>query len=209
MTKKHTIADELFAFVTNAETKSQLSGDLNELHSCMKRGLLKASVVLTGGLIECVLYYHIEGVDTIRNSIPGFSKREVGLSNLLQWARQYYVIDDNLFRLSEPVRDYRNLIHPRVQERLKTQLSENLVQISYNVLLEIIRNVNRHHDVILNQQPETIVARKVNEICKRQPTKADYQIYVPILGKYGNSRGELIVERSLRATLKKRSKHAR
>ena len=199
------IADELFRFVTKPEIKSQITLDLSELHSCMKQGLLKASVVLTGALIECVLYYHIESVDSIRNTIPRFTQRDVGLSDLLQWARQYDVIDNNLFRLSEPIRDYRNLIHPRVRERTKTQLSENLVQIGYNVLLEIVRSVNRHYNVVQSQKAESIVARKVNEVASRSPTKADFHVYVPILEKYGYLRGELIIERSLRAGKRKRS----
>ena len=197
--------DELLEFITKPDVKKQLTEDFGELHSCMKQGLLKASVVLIGGLIECVLYYHIESVDVIRNSIPRFDQRDVGLSDLLQWARQYDVIDNNLFRLSEPIRDYRNLIHPRVQVRTKTQLSENLVQIGYNVLLEVIRSVNRHHGVIQNQKAESIISRKVNEICSRPATKADYYIYVPILEKYSYARGGLIIERSLRAGKRKRS----
>jgi len=200
------VANELFGFITKPEVKAQLTADLSELHDCMKQGTLKASVVLIGGLVECVLYYHIESVDSIRNSIPRFEQREIGLSDLLQWGRQHGVIDDNLFRLSEPIRDYRNLIHPRVQIRTKTQLSENLVQIGYNVLLEIIRSVNKHHALISSQKADAIITKKVKEICKRPPTKADIQIYTPILEKYGLHRGELILERTLRASVRKKRK---
>ena len=172
----------------------------------MKQGTLKASVVLIGGLVECVLYYHIESVDDIKNAIPRFDQREIGLSDLLQWARQYGIIDESLFRLSEPIRDYRNLIHPRVQIRTKTLLSENLVQIGYNVLLEIIHNVNKHHTLVSGQKADAIVSKKVKEICNRPPTKADIQIYTPILEKYGFQRGELILERTLLASIRKKRK---
>jgi hypothetical protein len=143
--------NDLFKFMTKPEVKAQLTNDLDELHRCMKEGALKASAVLIGGLIECILYYHIESVDDIKNAIPRFDQREIGLSDLLQWARQYGIIDDNLFRLSEPIRDYRNLIHPRVQIRTKTLLSENLIQIGYNVLLEIIHSVNKRTQLFLKK----------------------------------------------------------
>jgi hypothetical protein len=202
-------ANDLFDFVTKSEVKAQLISDLDELHGCMRQGLLKPAVVLIGGLVECVLYYHIEGVDTIRNLIPRFAQRDVGLNDLLQWSRQHNVIDENLFRLAEPIRDYRNLIHPRVQERTKTQLSENLVQIGYNVLLEIIRSVNRHNSSVQSQKAESIVERKVKDVIGRQSTKADLQVYVPILEKYGFLRGELIIERSLQVGKRKRVKSVR
>jgi len=198
--------NDLFRFITKPEVKAQLQNDLDELHVCMKQGALKASVVLIGGLVECVLYYHIESVDDIKNAIPRFDQREIGLSDLLQWARQYGIIDESLFRLSEPIRDYRNLIHPRVQIRTKTLLSENLVQIGYNVLLEIIHNVNKHHTLVSGQKADAIVSKKVKEICNRPPTKADIQIYTPILEKYGFQRGELILERTLLASIRKKRK---
>src|SRR5262245_49605731 len=106
------IGDELFHFTNKPEVKRQIQTDLDELHSCMEAKLWKASLILIGSLIECVLYYHIESVDGIRTSIPKFEVRNVGLSDLLQWAREHKIIDESLFRLSEPIRDYRNLIHP-------------------------------------------------------------------------------------------------
>lgn len=196
--------NDRFGFIAKLEVKSQLTTDFNELHLCMKQSAFKASIVLIGSLVECVLYYHIESVDDIKNSIPRFDQREIGLSDLLQWARQYGIIDENLFKLSEPIRDYRNLIHPRVQIRTKTLLSENLVQIGYNVLLEIILSVNKHNELIDSKKADVIVSKKVKEICHRLPTKADIKIYTPILEKYGLQRGGLILERTLLAGKRKK-----
>lgn len=199
------IADELFNFVTKRDVRQQLTNDLNELHDCMNIGVNKASAVLIGSLIECVLYYHIQAIDSIKTSIPGFEKREMALSDLLQVARKHNIIDEGLFRLSEPIREYRNLIHPRVQLRTNVQLSENLIQIAYNVLHEIIRSVNLHRDLLESTNRQAIVKRNVADICRRAATKADYQVYVPILEKYGNSRGTLLLQRTLRAGRRRKS----
>jgi len=192
------VTEELFRFVSKPEVRAQLEADLDELHGCMEARRWKASIVIVGSLIEAVLYYHLEQTDSIRCSIPRFPQRHVGLSDLLQWARKYNVIDNNLFRLSEPIRDYRNLIHPRVQQRAGTQVTENLVQIGYNVLLEIVRSVNEHHHLLSSENARSVVTMIVQEVCKRTPTEADFRVYIPILEKYGGSRGSKIIRRSLK-----------
>jgi hypothetical protein len=196
-----TAAEDLFRFVTDSGVREQLQADLDELHNCMEYQQWKASIVLIGSLIEAVLYYHIEGTDSVRIQIPGFDNRPVGLNDLLQWAKKYGVIDDHLFRLADSIRDYRNLIHPRVQRRTKLQVTENLVQIGYGVFLEIVRVVNIKHHTLLGTEVETIVTEIVERVCHHSPTKADLQVYVPILQKYGRSRGALIVERSIESGL--------
>ena len=134
-------SEDLFGFA-ETEVRQLLSRDLDDLHICMKSSANKSAMVMIGSLIESVLYYHIESVDEIKKKIENFEKRNVHLSDLLTWAKQFGIIDDGLYKLADPIRDYRNLIHPRVQIRLGVQVSENLIQIGYNVLLEIIRSVN-------------------------------------------------------------------
>lgn len=196
--------EELLQFVSEDVVKAQLKKDFDELHVCMDQGLCKSSIVLIGSLIECSLYHYIEKSDEIRNDIPNFDKRRIGLNDLLQWARKYQIIDENLFRLSEPIRDYRNLIHPRVQTRLGVELSDRLVQIAYNVLLEIINSVNNHQNETNEMEIEKIVEEVIFEELGRPPTQADYFVYNPILEKYGFQRGKLIIKRSLE-TLTKRN----
>lgn len=199
--------DEYLRSLSRLDAKDQIASDLGELELCMKWHAWRAAAVLIGSLIESVLYYHIEETDCIRDTIPDFDKRNIGLSDLLQWAREHGVIDESLFRLSEPIRDYRNLIHPRVQARLKVQLSQSLVTIGHNVLLEVIRNVVAHRELIRSQRAESIVEKVIRERCGREPTKADYLVYTPILHKYGFSCGETIIARSVAMANRRVSKH--
>src|SRR5690349_9845434 len=131
---------ELFSFAESEEVRQQLSRDLDDLHISMKSNANKSAMVMIGSLIESVLYHHIACLEGINKKIENFDKRNVHLSDLLSWAKQLGIIDDSLYKLADPIRDYRNLIHPRVQIRLGVQVSEALVQIGYNVLLEIIRS---------------------------------------------------------------------
>lgn len=192
------IAEELFRFIDKSDTKAQLEADLDELHKCMEMGLWKVSMVLTGSLIEAVLYHHINITPTLRDQIQNFDKRnDVALANLLVWARQFNVIDEGLFKLAEPIRDYRNLIHPRVQERLKIEISSSLVQIGYNVFLEIVRRINKSHEASISQEAKSIVSRVITDVQGRSANEADFRIYAPIVEKYGPSIGAKIIERSL------------
>jgi hypothetical protein len=188
--------ESYFEFAESDEIKQQLSHDLSDVHICMKSKAYKPAIILIGSLIESSLYYHIDSED-LKKKIENFEKRNIHLSDLLAWAKQFGIIDENLYKLADPIREYRNLIHPRVQIRLKTQVSENLVQIGYNVMLEIFRRINKHADALNSQKIDKIIAKIVQEVCKRKPSDADYKVYSPILEKYGIERGKLIIEKSL------------
>lgn len=192
--------DALFDFVSKEEIRCQFEEDLGELHACMQIRAWKAAIVLIGSLIEGILYYHIESTEAVRNSIPQFAARQIGLSDLLQWARKHQIIDDNLFRLTEPIRDYRNTIHPRVRERLGTTMTQSLVEIGYNILLEVLRSTNAHFRTISRESADFCVQEVVREVLNREPTKADLKVYVPIVEKYGKTQGGEIIRRSLKAT---------
>lgn len=192
--------EKYFDFIEDQKIKNQLSQDLNEMHECMRKSLNKASMVMIGSLIECVLYYHIANTEEIKSKIPGFEKREIKLYDLLKWAREFGVISDGLYKLSDPIRDYRNMIHPRVQERTQADLSEQLVQIGYNVFLEIIRNLNQHHGALKDGRAKSIISKKVKDFCDRSANASDFQVYIPVLEKYGLIKGSLIIERSLQSS---------
>ena len=191
------ISIQIFDFITSKEIQTQLSSDLDELHKSMNNESWKSSMVLIGSILETILYDFINNSETLKNQIKNFEKRDdVALSNLLSWSRKFQVIDENLYRLSEPIRDYRNLIHPRVQERLKTQLSENLVQIGYNILFEIIRSVKKSYESHLDEKSKKILIEIFNNKRQIEPKEVDYKIYLPILEKYGLELGKKIIERS-------------
>lgn len=194
------VAEELLRFVGNSEVERQLESDLDELHKCIDRELWKAAIVLIGSLIEAVLYHHINNTPALREQIDSFDKRnDVTLSRLLVWSRKLGVIDEELYRLSEPIRDYRNLIHPRVQERLQVEMSENLVRIGYNLLLEIIRRIHKSHEAHTSEAAKNIVEQIIQEVRGNSADEADLKIYTPIIERYGESIGSKIVKRSVSA----------
>ncbi len=192
------LINNYFNYIQEKTVKEQLQRDIDEVQNCMLQKQWKAAIVLIGSLIEAALYYYIESNDSIRTNIPKFEKRQITLSDLLVWARQQGIISGELYKLSEPIRDYRNTIHPRVQQRLKIVITENLVQIGYHVFLEVLKCINQFHNNLIEQNAKSLVKRAVESACGRQPSIADFTIYVPIIKKYGITKGTKIIERSLK-----------
>ena len=192
------LAEEMLRFIPDAYVKSQLVLDIDELHSCMEDELWKSSMILIGSSIEAVLYHHISQTAVLRDNISNFEKRnDVALANLLMWSKQYGVIDEQLYKLSEPIREYRNLIHARVQERLKTEMSGHLVQIGYNLLLEIVRKINQSYEKNFSATARTKVDELVKRVRGKSADASDFLVYCPIIERYGVDVGSVIVERNL------------
>ena len=191
-------ADELFQFVEDDSTKQVLEKDWEELHQCMNLSLWKSAIVLIGSLMETVLYYVISSRPSLKARIERFDRRnDVGLANLLKWARQSGILSDNLYKLSDPIREYRNLIHPRVRERSKQPMNENVVRMGYHVLLEMLREISEYLERENAQSAVSMIEKIVQEVEGRTATRADVVVYKPILEKYGHVMGGQLIRRSL------------
>jgi hypothetical protein len=180
--------------------QQQIAADVEELHKCMRATAWKSSIIMIGSLLESVLYYHIEELESVKATIPQFDLRNVGLSELLQWARQHGIIDEHLYRLSEPIREYRNTIHPRVSRRQGRPITESLVQIGYNVLLEVLHSADHRRVQALSRSADATIMDIVRQVAGREATTSDLYIYKSIFDKYGFERGATIVRRSLEAS---------
>ena len=140
----------------------------------------------------------LKGKDSIRKEVKNFEKRNITLSDLLQWARHYNIIGNNLFRLADQIRDYRNTIHPNVYVRRSMEINQNIAQIGFNVLLEIIRTIKQHSETDADIKAKTAVKKIISDFFSRQPSDSELFVYLPIIEKYGIQRATKIIRRSLR-----------
>ena len=187
-----------FEHISNDVVKNECLQDFEELKMCLTKGAWKASLVLAGSLIEAILYDYIKGKESISKAIRNFEKRKMTLSDLLQWARHYNIIGDNLFRLADQIRDYRNAIHPNVYVRKNLEINQNIAEIGFNVLLETIRVIKRHSKTDTNTKAKTAIKEIISEFFSRQPSDSELFVYLPIIKKYGVEKGTKIIKRSLR-----------
>ena len=185
------------SFFNDEKIINMLSKDIEELHQAMESKMNKASLVLIGSILESCLYYFISTNDALKLAITNFDKRELGLNDILQLARKHKLISEDLFRLTEPIRDLRNTIHPKVQEKFEGSINENMVQVAYNVLNQIIFKIKAQSAYFQEQNTKAIIEDLIRTRFNDEPDEIDYFIYVPILKKYGRKIGRIIINKSI------------
>lgn len=185
--------DNLFEHIDDEEIKKVCISDFADLQKCMSNKAWKASMVLSGSLIETLLYSSLQNNTAFTDKVPNFEKRKVSLYDLLRWAKEYKIIDDGIFQFADQIRDYRNLIHPNVIIRGNKKINENICVIAYSVLLEILQRSKDQTDIIEQNALKKIINTKLS----RNPTKSEVYVYLPILHKYGIEKGSKIIKRSL------------
>ena len=182
-----------FEYIRDPVVKKECESDLAELKNCMSQGAWKASIVLSGSLIEAILYDVMKSFAN-RHQLEN---KKVTLYDLLRWSREVGVIDDGVFKFADQIRDYRNLIHPNVYIRQELEINPNVAKIAYNVLLEVIRLTKKHVQKFSDDSVVNAVKTLIQDKFDRSPANSEIFIYVPILKKYGIKKGSQIVLRSI------------
>jgi len=191
---------DLLDYISDEKIRKQCKNDYKELSICLRYKANKASIVLIGSLMEAILYEYITSNAGIRKQIPNFEKRKLTLNDLLQYARKFGILEEDLFRLSEPIRDYRNYIHPNVYTRKELDINENIVQIGISVFLELVGRIKNRVVNESDVQAKRLVRKIVKKQFSREATKSDIFVYLPIIKKYGEEKGSKIITESIKNT---------
>jgi hypothetical protein len=191
------LSQEMFSYIKDDVIRENCTSDFSELESCIFNNSNKAAVVIAGGLIEAILFYEIYSKDEYRSQIPNFDKRDLTLSFLIQQAKKFGIINDNIIKLTDQIRDYRNAIHPNVYVRRELEINKNIALIAYNLLLEILNIITKHNATPISNY-ESDVWDIVNKHFGRPPSKSEIFIFKNIISKYGINKGEKIVVRSIK-----------
>ena len=148
--------EKIFDFIEDANLKNILIRDFLELEVCKNRNLSKSALVLCGSIIEALLMDQIfkdnnsSESQRIFNDIVRQKKPErIDLSPEKWWFAEIINVCEKLEIIgSESVRevwklnDYRQIIHPMYEIREKKNITPELAQISYNVLVLIIKDLS-------------------------------------------------------------------
>ena len=148
--------EKIFDFIEDANLKNILIRDFLELEVCKNRNLSKSALVLCGSIIEALLMDQIfkdnnsSESQRIFNDIVRQKKPErMDLSPEKWWFAEIINVCEKLEIIaSESVRevwklnDYRQIIHPMNEIREKKNITPELAQISYNVLVLIIKDLS-------------------------------------------------------------------
>ena len=150
------LEDPFFANVADPQIKAILTRDLEEAQDCLCRGLYKSCVLLSGSILETVLYELLRRnpawtMDAMRPAAP---KRKGGvpkdikstaeedgwkLAELIKFAAANGLLhpqdEDHLGRV---LRDPRNLIHPMAELRGDSVISGDQAAAAYHSLRVVL-----------------------------------------------------------------------
>lgn len=129
-------------FLSNNDLKRLIIADYGEARTSLKSKNYKATVLLCGSIAEAIL---TDIVDQAK--LPGVTTNalyQYGLSKLIDTARDYGLIkDQNLFSLLDPLRNYRNAIHPGVQIRKSISLNSSTAKIAVETITLLVKELKK------------------------------------------------------------------
>jgi hypothetical protein len=128
-----------FTFLNDAELSEVIVKDYCEAKRSLQGRNFKACILLCGSIVEAMLTSVL-----INASLPGLSRdkllRDYNLGKLIDCAAEKNLIHDRtLLKLLDPLRDYRNLIHPGVQLRRSLRPDESKANISLHIVELMIK----------------------------------------------------------------------
>ncbi len=134
-------------YINNKELRKLIKEDLNEINLCISNKAWKSAVVLSGGVIEAILYDWLSLINN--NDIKDayykcYQKAMNKKLNKLSFS-EYIDITSNLgllsslkIQLTDIIRNYRNLIHPDVNLRNNIRADESIAKICIDYILGLL-----------------------------------------------------------------------
>jgi len=136
----------LFPFIRDAEVRRIVERDYSEIERAFVAQCWKSVIVLSGSAIEATL------VDLLLQNQQGAkaASQAPNEADLLKWdlgqlidvAVELQLVGPGVARLSHPVRQYRNLVHPGNEIRTKMQFGRGEARIAIEVLNMLHRDIS-------------------------------------------------------------------
>ena len=127
-----------FDFITDDEFRSVLVTDYEEMQTCANSEAWKSTLVLAGSVVEAVITYYLSVEGHL--SREKATKLELGPAIELGW--QHGILSEEFRNLSIVVKDYRNLVHPGREIRLKTKANGDTAKIAMSLVNLICDHLN-------------------------------------------------------------------
>jgi hypothetical protein len=136
-----------FTYVSDPALRGMIVRDYAEAQRAFIANCWKASIILSGGLLEAVLLdlvaQHEMSATSSRKAPkkPG-SLQHWPLSTLIDVAVDLELVTPGIEKLSHPIREYRNLVHPGVELRSGLTFGEEEARIALEVLHILDRDLS-------------------------------------------------------------------
>lgn len=130
--------------------REMLLRDLRECAIAVVAGQDKLATIMCGSIIEALLMLKISEHGKTKYDISSISKHagasnfavsEMGLNELLFVADKEKLLDKSNYHLGHYIRDYRNVIHPAKELRMKQDINHDNVMVIWSVLKKLMNEL--------------------------------------------------------------------
>jgi len=139
------IEKEDFSFVVDTELREIIERDYEEVQKVKNARAPKATIVLAGSIIEALLLEALLKDSPKAKTSPKAPKendlRKWHLNSSIEVAEDLGKIKEDTTKFSYVVKDYRNLIHPGKEIRIKLKPKPEEAEIAFQVLKKVIRDL--------------------------------------------------------------------
>lgn len=132
-------------FLDNEDLERLIIEDYGEARRSLQCKNYKATILLCGSIVEAILTAAIA-----KAKIPGITSEKLyevyNLHKLIELAKNESIItDSNIFSFIDPLRNYRNTIHPGVQVRKSVSLDLSKARIAIETIKLLIKELNKSY----------------------------------------------------------------
>lgn len=135
-----------FPFVRDAKIRAIVERDYVEIQRAFVAQCWKSTIILAGGAIEAVLTDILVARESAAKAASKAPKRpeivKWDLADLIEVAVELRAVSAAVSKLSHPVREYRNLVHPGNEMRTAMQFGREEARIAIEVLNILHRDLS-------------------------------------------------------------------
>jgi hypothetical protein len=145
-----------FGFVGNAELRRIIERDFAEAQRAFIARCWKSSIVLAGGMIEAILSdLLLANQDLVSRATKAPKNPDItrwDLTDLIKVAVELNLVSAGVEKLSHPIREFRNLIHPGNEIRNGLQFDAEEAKIALEVLNIVYRGLSKAGQGFTNRE---------------------------------------------------------
>jgi len=141
---------KMFYSIDDRGLRDILLRDLRECVIAVVARQDKLAAIMCGSILEAILMYKITKSGIEKYDISEISRKknsthysvvEMSSNELLYVAHKEQLIDTTIYQLGHYVRDYRNIVHPAKEKRMKETISHEDVMVMWSLLKRIVNNL--------------------------------------------------------------------
>lgn len=117
-------------FIKNQQLHDLVVRDYAELKRLQTIKAYKSTILLCGSMLEAIL------ADLLNKPLD--TRQDLSLDSLLKEAQAIGMLNSDSYKRADVIRYYRNLIHPKAQAKLKTEIDGDLSEAVLKVFFHIL-----------------------------------------------------------------------